>query len=112
MKTAATPFPGRKLLLLILFTLPFLMVIGGMRTPNLANLNELRPHVHHCTLFETRHKAAETEESGCPHTFQNGWCPVVQTPPALRFADSPFTKLFDTAFTKIFPSRASPSRLA
>lgn len=47
---------NRKLLLFILLAMPSLMVVGGTRTPNLAKLLELRQHVHHCALQETKQK--------------------------------------------------------
>ena len=53
-----TLFLNRKLFLPILLTIPLLMTIGGMRTPNLAKLLELRQHVHHCALFQAKHKIA------------------------------------------------------
>ncbi len=57
-----TLFLNRKLFLPILLTIPLLMTIGGMHTPNLAKLLELRQHVHHCALFQTKHKNAGTHK--------------------------------------------------
>jgi hypothetical protein len=45
-----------KIFLPILFTIPLLVCIGGMRTPDLKKLLELRQHVHHVALFENKHK--------------------------------------------------------
>lgn len=50
---------SRGIFLPILFTIPLLVCIGGMRTPNLKKLLELRQHVHHVALFETKHKAVD-----------------------------------------------------
>ena len=99
---------SKKLVLSILVTIPILMVVGGMRTPNFANLNELRPHIHHCALFETSHKVSENQKKKFLHELKYNWCSDFQTPRTLRLVTLQVTLLFKTAAITTFPPRAPP----
>lgn len=102
-------FLNRKLLLAVLLTIPILMTIGGMRTPNTANLNELRPHIRYCALSEVKQKTVEKRNYEDCHNPEIYLQTVLQNPLlTIRYIPVQFLRPHDKAATLFFPSRAPP----
>lgn len=102
-------FQNRKLLLVILLTIPVLMTIGGMRVPDLANLNELRPHIHYCVFSEVKEKAVEKRKKDNCHDPELYLQPVLPNLPlTARYIPVQFLKPHDKAAALFIPSRAPP----
>lgn len=102
-------FLNRKLLLAVLLTIPILMTIGGMRVPNTANLNELRPHVHHCALSEVKQKIVEKRNNEDCHDPELYLQTVLQNPLlTTRYSSVQFLRPHDKAAAFFIPARAPP----
>lgn len=108
-------FLRKKMKLSVILVIPILMILGGMRVPNAGNMYELRPHIHHCNLSETKHKAVDKKIkiSECCHDLEVCSHIVLRnTCLSINYDSDQFTKPYDIAVACIIPPRAPPLHLA